>query len=375
MATERKLAEWVAAGLIDADAADRIRQYERRNGRRVHPPRLSWAVAALGLFAVALGIALIVSANWDRIPAWLKLGTHFAAILLAGGVAWHARDRIWVGEAALFLFAALVLAGIVLQAQIYQLSGPGWGIPVLWLALSAPALAAGGKTQLTGATLALGTIIVASDFGFETVGQAGWWVMPQGLAMAAPVALVALAMWGGIAAPVRRILLQTGLAAILAGVSLAHFHWASPVSLTDARDMALRLLPVAALTGWTLYAAYRCRIVPRDLVLPLLAGPFAALLLVTAIPHAGDTLSRAIGVAVYAAMWGAIARGAARAGTNLLFAIAVGAIALRIFIVYIELFGSLSETGWTLLAGGLLLVALAAGWRAIVARVVSEKRP
>ena len=64
-------------------------------------------------------------------------------------------------------------------------------------------------------------------------------------------------------------------------------------------------------------------------------------------------------------MWGLVAHAASESGWRALFGVAIAAIAIRIFIVYFELFGTLATTGAGLIAGGLLLIALALGWRRV----------
>jgi hypothetical protein len=86
------------------------------------------------------------------------------------------------------------------------------------------------------------------------------------------------------------------------------------------------------------------------------------------VPHGDNPAARLAGVLSYFALWGLIARAAAAHGWRALFGLAVAALALRLFIVYLELFYDLASTGLGLILGGLLLLGLAAGWRRIMAR-------
>lgn len=108
---------------------------------------LRWAAVAIGLLATALGITLLVAANWDVI----RLGEDRGP--------WAADDRRGVhrlprqapppaAEVALFLFGALVLAGVALQDQIYQVPQPLWGL-LGWVKRTAPAVLIAGTTRLT----------------------------------------------------------------------------------------------------------------------------------------------------------------------------------------------------------------------------------
>lgn len=374
MAIERRLAAWVEAGLIDSATAGRILAHERAHAR----PVLALAVAGLGLLALALGLMLIVAANWDRIPPAFKLGAHLAllaaALAAAGWSIRHARPA--VAEGALVLAAALVLAGIALQAQVYLLTGPAWEALLLWLALAGPMLLVAGRTRLAGTLLAAMALIGPAAAAIDTIDRGGLWRLAQGSAIAVPILLMVLGAAGtGLAAGVRRALLESGIVLALAAASIAHFAWASPITRAQALDNAVRFLIPALVAG--LAVAHLRRgggSLPRPLVRPLLVAPLVAAALALAIPHPDSTASRILGFLLFLLFWGAVARGAAESGWHSLFAIAVAAAAIRLFIVYIELFGSLAATGGGLIAGGLLMVGLALGWRRLVARLGPDGR-
>lgn len=366
MAIDRKIESWVAAGLIDAPAADRIRAYEAEAGK----PVLPWAIAALGLFALGLGTILLVSANWDRIADGLKLGIHLAMLAAALLTVWwssRSSGRLWPGESALFLSGVLLLAGQALHAQIYQLSGPIWHMLILWLLLMSPLVLLAGRSWLTGigwsVMLLAGLATMAAD-----VPDTGAWLLVQGFALAAPALLMLVSLAPSIASVAfRQALHAVGLIALLGGASLAHLAWATAVSGSDAGQWALRLCPAALATAMALYASHRWPgAIPGPLFRAILIGPLLAVALAFAVPHPDMWGSRLAGVVIFVLMWGWVAREASRASWGGLFGVAVAAIAVRIFLIYVELFGSLAATGLGLIGGGLLTVLLAIGWRRIM---------
>ncbi len=373
MSLERNLDAWVEAGLIDRHAADRILAHEAKDRR----PVVLWAISGLGLLALLLGVLLLISANWDRIPDALKLSAHMLALAGAGAGHWWARStgRTKLAEGLLFLFAGLVLAGIALQAQLFQLTGPIWQALMLWLAIAGPALLVGGTMRLTGLLFALMALIAPAVMATQTIDDGGWWRLAQGAAMAVPALLMLLSMrpagngWARNGPGFRLTLREAGIISILAGASIAHFAWASNITPPQALDNAVRLVP-AALASLAAFALGRQAgsDFPRPLLLPILIGPVLAFGAALAIPHPDGVASRLVGVAIYVGLWVAVAQGAARAGLNSLFAAAIAAIAIRLFIIYIELFGSLAATGGGLVAGGLLLVGLSWVWHRIVSR-------
>ncbi len=377
VALQRKLDSWVEAGLIDAATSARIMAFERQDSR----PMAIWAAVALGLLAVVLGVLLLISATWDRIPDWLKLGVHMALLLGCGGWFWRAyrQRRKWLAEGLLFLLAGLVVAGIALQAQVYQLTGPVWASLLLWLALVAPVLLLAGQTRLTGTLLALLGVGAPAAMAIATIDDGGLWLLAQGLAMASPFVLLLLA--AGISAlrpAFHMALIEIGCGIILSATSLVHFAWAFTIDKAQAMDSLLRMLPVAVLAA-ACYALLRRRRDPAGflhprLLPPLLFGSVLAAALALAVPHADNMLSRLIGVLLFAGFWGWVAQAAAVTRQERLFALAIAAIAIRIFIIYLELFGSLAATGSGLVLGGALLVALSWGWQRLTIRR-QKRRP
>lgn len=366
MALDRKLDEWQAAGLIDAAAAAAIRAHESAASR----PIALWATIGIGLFALALGLILVVAAGWDMIPAGVKLGVHFAMTVAAAAAVWqaHRQQRLWLGEAALFLLAALVLAGIALQGQVYQVTSPVWEALGWWGLFVTPALLIAGRTRLTAygwaGLLAVLALAFAADSGLTTEALA---IAADNLPAALPPALVLASLLLGATAFATGVR-EAGLALLLGGASLAHFAWPIEVSAADAAALALRL-PLALLVAAAGIAlAGRLGRGAAMVVRTSLAAAAVATVLAAAVPH-GDTLgARLFGAFAFFAMWGAVAKAAHDGGWRVLFGIAIGMIAVRLFIVYVELFGGLAYTGAGLIVGGLLLIGLTLVWARIMRR-------
>ena len=99
----------------------------------------------------------IIGANWESIPDGLKLAADLALNALcavAVFLAWR-HTRIWPREIAALLLFSLVLSGIALIGQVYQLQSAPWRALALWLVLCTPFLAMTALTRLTGAIWAL----------------------------------------------------------------------------------------------------------------------------------------------------------------------------------------------------------------------------
>jgi uncharacterized membrane protein len=130
---ESPLQRWVEAGLLDGDAAARIRAWE---GGQLGRPSLRWpAWLALGLggLLLAAGILLFVAAHWDGLgpgQRFLLLLTAVGGLHLAGA---FTADRSPGLSAALHTCGTVSLGGgIFLSGQIFHLQEHWPGGFLLW---------------------------------------------------------------------------------------------------------------------------------------------------------------------------------------------------------------------------------------------------
>src|SRR5262245_9835399 len=139
MFANRYLARWRAAGLIDDKTAQRITAWELSQAR----PVWLWALAGLGAFALGMGVVAVVAANWERIPGWLKIAVNLALNGGAAAALFVAWQRGWekTREILALLLAGLVLSGIALISQVYQIDGEVWQALLIWMAICTPFVA------------------------------------------------------------------------------------------------------------------------------------------------------------------------------------------------------------------------------------------
>jgi uncharacterized membrane protein len=134
---EGLLNRWQSAGVLDAEAAGRIRTYEQA---QEHPAGLRWqgtVALILGGILLACGVVLFVSAHWDRLsPGWrfALVMAMVAAFHVAGGLV---RDK-YRGLSTAFHAVGTVSTGaaIALVGQIFNIE-EHWPAAVLLWALAA----------------------------------------------------------------------------------------------------------------------------------------------------------------------------------------------------------------------------------------------
>ncbi|MEQ1542570.1 MAG: DUF2157 domain-containing protein [Novosphingobium sp.] len=361
---ERRLAAWVDAGLIDPAAAVRIRDWEAQHTR----PLALWGVIGIGALAIALGLISVVAANWDAIPAMVRLGLHFALLLAAAGALWWngaAADaaRPWAQEALLFVFGALGLTFFGHLGQAYQTTSPFWKPLAAWLVLFGPLFLLRGQSWLTALAVAGMLVFAVWNFAFDHESLEGA-VLVFALPTALPLALAPLgavlrrrssriSFW-------RRIE-ELGFAYAVGGASqLAILAGLERLSRGADADKLLITFGVWAAAAFA--AAAVVWSVRRDA-----SGHAAAVVLaaagvvaVLAYPLSGE---RVIGALLFMALWAMVAWMALRGGWRGFFQLAVGVLALRLIVLSFELEDDLLTSGAGLIVAGLLILGIA--WIAV----------
>ncbi len=134
---EKKLERWLAAGVIDAGTASRIRSYEESQGPS---EPLRWPVLlalALGGLLLCAGVLLFVAAHWDELsPAWrfTLVLLLVAAFPVAGALT---AERFPALSTTFYTIGTVCLgAGIFLTAQIFNLQ-EHWPSGILMWAVGA----------------------------------------------------------------------------------------------------------------------------------------------------------------------------------------------------------------------------------------------
>jgi len=130
---------WVRDGVVTAQQAEAILARYPESGRWFQRPIAIFSIVGGAL--VALAIALVIAHNWAEIPRWAKLAGVLTLLLgsYAGGLFLRARDRRLVGEGLFVLAGGLLLLGIALIGQLYNLAGRESDAVLLWWALLIPA--------------------------------------------------------------------------------------------------------------------------------------------------------------------------------------------------------------------------------------------
>ncbi len=156
---------WIREGLISAEQGRQILARYPLHASRFSRPIILFSV--IGGAFIAAGIALVVSHNWEEIHRWVKLG---GVVVLMGtaymsGLALRDRGYPRSGEGLFVIGGSLLLVGIALIGQIYNLSGRASDPVLFWWVLLLPV------------AYALPSISLAA---LAFLGSAAWYVMAIG---------------------------------------------------------------------------------------------------------------------------------------------------------------------------------------------------
>ena len=345
MYAERLRAEinrWLAAGLIEAETAGRLRADVDSRDKA----GFGFAAVLSGFAALLFGAAILlfVAANWDAIPRLGRVGLVLLLILVGYGFGAAAtlRGHPKLGEAGNLVGIAAFGGGIALVGQMYHLSGDEAQALLVWCGAAALSAAILRSPSLNAAAVALAVAWTWSE---------GWdiWSDRPAPAGSLPIlaGLWALSWWTRSAAARHFVLLALSAYVLVAYVGGNILLAPALLAAGAAVLFVATVRPGADAERWTGIGGAR--------VHAMLAFGFAMLLLHVSF---GDGAGLAVvALLSFAASIGALflSRGGDRAVRWLAY-LGFGA---ELCLVYVLTIGTMLGTAGFLLAAGLIL-ALAA---------------
>jgi uncharacterized membrane protein len=367
MSIERKLARWREVGLIDDATSARIAAFEDDQRK----PIGLYALAVLGGGTVALGMVSIVAANWDAIPASVKLGCDLliGALLAAATYLVVERGKALATEVLVTVFYGFTLASLALVGQVYQLDTPTYQALLVWSLATLPLVLLGHSRYL--AALCVAGLATTHGLSLEALfehversarmSEAAERNLIATAAFASPLLYVPLARvpWLVRNRPEfsRTLTALAWTAVLLAGFGL-QFVWYQPIDggETLSWSLALALLLAAALAAALPHLYPDLPAPARRTVAAILGFGWLTLALGTSFARGSADFVGAILQVAFIALfaWCSLQLGRLR-----VFNALTALIAVRVLVIYFEVFGSLLDTGVGLITGGALPLAIA----------------
>jgi uncharacterized membrane protein len=383
MNVDQKLRLWREAGLIDEATSARIASFEHTQRK----PLGMYAVIGLGASTIGLGLVSLVAANWEVIPAALKLAVDLAlgvalavSIELATLRQW--RQSQMLREALVTIFYGYTLASLALVGQVYQLNAPTYQALLTWSLATLP-------LWLLGESLFLGVLYTAGlatahGFGLDAlfdalqagVGEAAGRNIAACAVFVSPLAYVLLGFvpWLVTQRPNYAWSMRAGgSAAVLLGGFMIPMFWYSDLSPDDTLSWSLVLTLIAAVSFSAIVGRLLSIQAPRTRLGLQCIVPAAWLLLVLSAGFAHGEAEYIAGLLQIA--WLALCAFVSyRALWLRLFNWLTALLALRILAVYFEVFGSLLDTGVGLVTGGALTLLISWWWQRKTRQLAARAR-
>ena len=122
---EELLAHARSRGVVTPETSQALLDMGREQDRRRHMTGLTAILGWLGGAVIVVGVILLVAANWESIPGFVKIAGFLALLAGAHGgalwIRWKEKPYPLTASALHFIGAGLVLAGVGLIAQVYNL--------------------------------------------------------------------------------------------------------------------------------------------------------------------------------------------------------------------------------------------------------------
>ena len=358
MSLNRRLDAWLREGVIDADAARRIRAFEDTRKR----PTALQVLAGLGALAVGTGLVAIVAANWAAIPPVVKL----AVDLLLGATCAYGIDRSvgrargWSTEALLIVYYLFVLASLGLIGQIYQLGTPLHTALGVWSLATMPLLLL-ARSRFAGLLWAAGlitTYVINAVHWIDRVKDADRVDLALSLGVALPVLLFTFSwVLRRTSREISRTFEEIAWLAVVGLAFVGTFGWYAAIGVEHLASWGAGLAVLLAAVA----------IASRRFLFPeharLAAMSFVVFLTATVLPLVVTHESlELVGGLFGLGVLGFFARMAYQIGHRAAFGVLTAAIGIRIVTIYFEVFGSLMSTGLGLVTGGVLTILIAWLW-------------
>ncbi len=170
---KKATAAWVEQGLIEAEQAEAILEYERSEGKSRWTRVGLYGFLILGGGVMSVGVISLVAANWEAIPAAVKLAVDFLLLAALGaGIYWSQLK----GKTILFdllgtIFVLWCLATIGLISQVFHTGGKLHQALAFWLLITFP-LVTMGKKRFLPALWSVGAMVSFNVWAFT---EDSWW--------------------------------------------------------------------------------------------------------------------------------------------------------------------------------------------------------
>lgn len=338
---------------------------------------LSSLITILSFFCIGLGLISVIASNWQQIPESVKLAADI--LLLAGAAAgiFYAKihQKKWLNPLIVF-DALLILASIGLIAQVFQLSSHSVSsVAMLWSLLTLPLLFLSSQMVLPFFWIPMFSYSVfdifidplfGDDYAFRMYMLGVCWLFVWALLYR--VAALCLDIKHGFVRAFR-FWIVFNIAASFIGLSLISSFWRwSPFRIIENSPLYGYGIVFMVVVGSGIIGLNRLQ--KQSFLLPAMLGLLGLYNIFLALGLLTNSFFSFLFVMAALTL---LAFYAYRYNRHKLLTASVIFMAIRIFILFLELFGSLMNTGIILIFSGIFLIASIQAAKKL-SSVIAEKK-
>lgn len=387
----KKLNLWQKEGFIDDKQKNAILAFENSNKK----PKLFYTILAIAFFSIGIGVISIIASNWGAIPGHIKISADLLLLSVAAYYIYDAylKDKSLILEGLLILYPILIIASIGLVGQVFHLAPSGYKAALFWSVMVAPLLMMTKKSIVPFVWFIVAYYSISSFIFdifpkmvlfFSDVVEAGGAFAISSFMLLIPSVLVLIyqiVCKNKESNLAKSALIWVVLALFVMGITLdfiagASRHWGfgHVTRVLQVKGFVNNIYAgLVLLSGALIYLSRRLNIkYIFAAILSILL--FSWMLFNSAVFHGGINLFGCISSMVLIIIFMIYAY---KNDSFRLFNFGAFLIGLRVFIIYIQLFGGLLMTGLGLVISGLVLIFLLHIWRkysAIVFKVLKEAK-
>lgn len=365
MGLKAKLNNWVESDMISQDQSNSILQYERSNLQN----RLACGLKYSALFAIILGIALVIASNWNLFGMHAKLIGHVGINGILAYLIWRWKDdtgkKLWHDVCVYGLFG-LTLTLLALIGQSFQLQGSIGGLLALWMILVTGFVIMQGRNSKISNLWCFG-FIVTVGYNLELIGD----IEPSYFVFVAILSLITFIplLFSAVGnekwlidrnEPFANMLLRySAFFTILCAFASSFIFYDGVDEIvrdTQLNNVNFNLIIGLFVAALSLASLAIIQFSPsKDTFFRTITITAIAFILVPFILPIESEIMAALHFIGFSS---ALAWIAVRNGHNTFLTLCLFAISARVFVIFIELFGSMFATGFGLIIGGLLLLSI-----------------
>ncbi|MDX1923297.1 MAG: DUF2157 domain-containing protein [Alphaproteobacteria bacterium] len=370
MTSAKEIDAWVKQGVITSEQAKVMLEQKAGEKKEGNYFRI---IMMLGGLSLILGILAVIGANWNAIPDAAKLGAHaLLSVALGYGFYKHRNQEGWARDIYVLLVFGTNLTFVALIGQVFQTQSHPFFAILIWMLISSPLVLAYTTTRFVAYAWIVGVIaqntllaLWLADLGSERISAnlSGMivtivssiyivfsnlrWANEQFPLFAKPLRLLAILSF----------VLSGSMSQILWRIDFDAASYAkywdnlSSVWVTFGVFALLTVLSRVNKTVWE----FKPSIILYGATVIAMLTP--ALFIHPAIPL--------MGAVSFIAYWLVLGYVAHLMDNQQALDQVVWVISLRIFIIYLEVFGTLASTGIGMIIGGLLFIGLGYGTRRV----------